>query len=275
LDALEVADELQPMDFVGSLSVDRGIAETIGQLEEFLGFTKADFRRQRNTEDAFKALRDATERSGVYVLLLGNLGSHHTALSADTFRGFALADEYAPLIVVNDGDARAAWSFTLLHELVHVGLGRSGISGYDSPQRIERFCDDVSSGFLLSADELRRIPSLQTLPVEDAVAEISEFASERNLSRKMVAYNLMRRGQITADLYRRIAKHLDDERNEQRQGQPARPINYYVVRRHRLGPGLVSLVNRMVLSGAISSTKAGRVLGVKPTSVGRLFGDMA
>ena len=35
-------------------------------------------------------------------------------------------------------------------------------------------------------------------------------------------------------------------------------------------PGLVGLVKRMVAAGALSTTKAGKVLGVKPTDVDRL-----
>lgn len=39
--------------------------------------------------------------------------------------------------------------------------------------------------------------------------------------------------------------------------------SYYVVRRRRVGPGLLSFTRRMVDSGALSSTKAAKVLGVK------------
>jgi len=33
-----------------------------------------------------------------------------------------------PFIVINDQDARAAWSFTALHEVAHLGLGTTGVS---------------------------------------------------------------------------------------------------------------------------------------------------
>ena len=44
-------------------------------------------------------------------------------------RGFALADEVAPFVVINHQDHRGAWSFTLLHELTHLWLGETGVSG--------------------------------------------------------------------------------------------------------------------------------------------------
>jgi hypothetical protein len=62
-------------------------------------------------DDFFKQLRTATETLGVFVLLVGDLGSYHSALSEEVFRGFALADPVAPFIVINDHDARTARSF--------------------------------------------------------------------------------------------------------------------------------------------------------------------
>jgi hypothetical protein len=38
-------------------------------------------------DDFFKQLRTATEALGVFVLLVGDLGSHHSALSEEVFRG--------------------------------------------------------------------------------------------------------------------------------------------------------------------------------------------
>ena len=35
----------------------------------------------------------------------GNLGSHHTDLEVEVFRGFALADDFAPFVVVNPKDS--------------------------------------------------------------------------------------------------------------------------------------------------------------------------
>ena len=84
-------------------------------------------------------LRAKVESAGVFVLLIGNLGSHHSALGLEAFRGFALADPIAPFIVINDQDAKAAWSFTLLHELAHLWVGATGVSGQFTEGQLERF----------------------------------------------------------------------------------------------------------------------------------------
>ena len=96
-------------------------------------------------DEAFRILRDAVEQVGVLVILKGNLG-HHTCqdLSPNVFRGFAIADPAAPFVVINETDSRSAWSFTPPHELAHVFLGESGISGYESEQAVERLCNEAA-----------------------------------------------------------------------------------------------------------------------------------
>ena len=110
--ALEEAEEDQPLPFVGSARMADGIDALAGSMREVLSFSAEDFQAQRTVTDAFSALRAAAERAGVFVLLMGNLGTHHTDIDARIFRGVALADEVAPFIVINEKDSRAAWSFT-------------------------------------------------------------------------------------------------------------------------------------------------------------------
>ena len=94
--------------------------------------------------------------------------SSSTALSATTitekldpqeFQGFALVDEFAPLIFVNAADYIAAQIFTLAHEAVHLLIGETGLSSFDrllpAHNATERFCNRVSAEFLVPAEELR------------------------------------------------------------------------------------------------------------------------
>ena len=72
--------------------------------------------------------------------------------SEEVFRGAALADDVAPFVVINDNDAVPARAFTLVHELAHIWIGASGVSGplqEISDNMIERFCNDVAGEFLL------------------------------------------------------------------------------------------------------------------------------
>ena len=58
-----------------------------------------------------RLLREHAEAAGVFVMLKGDLGSHHTAIEVETFRGFAIADDIVPFVVINDRDSPSAWSF--------------------------------------------------------------------------------------------------------------------------------------------------------------------
>jgi len=276
--ALEEEEEDQELDFVGSAKIADGVDELVIRIEQRLDFNKGSFRapsgpRNHSTvSEGFTALRAAVEKTGVFVILMGNLGTHHTDLDAKFFRGFALADKVAPFIIINEKDSKAAWSFTLLHELAHIWLGQSGVSGYESDVEIERFCDAVAAKFLLDPNELNEIAIGSPLDFDALKVEIGEFATARNLSRKMVAYNLLRFDHISAAAYRRLSEGFDDDRlalAQERRGGRGGP-DYYVVKRQRVGPGLVRTVKRMVADGALTTVKAAKVLGVKPTAVNRL-----
>ncbi|MDP2619579.1 MAG: XRE family transcriptional regulator [Hyphomicrobiales bacterium] len=270
--ALEEAEEDVPLPFVGSAEMKDGIEPLVASIRTALGFNANDFRSQGTVTDAFAALRAATEKAGVLVLLMGNLGSHHTNIDVRFFRGFALADNVAPFVIVNENDSRAAWSFTLVHELAHIWLGQTGISGYDGEAAVERFCDAVAARFLLDPAELEEVGVRKAANFDDLKDRITAFAGDRNLSRKMVAYNLWRSDVISRAVYSTLSDAFDTERVAQKEAHPKAETgpDYYVVRRHRVGPGLIGLVKRMVAIGTLTTTKAGRVLGVKPTAVNRL-----
>lgn len=273
--SLEEAEEDEPHAFVGSASMADGPTRIATAIQNALKFDRAMFREQPNVTEAFKALRNAAERIGVFVILQGNLGTHHSDIDARIFRGFALSDKIAPFVVINEKDSRAAWSFTLLHELAHIWLGQTGISAYNGDIAVEKFCDSVASAFLLNPDELAEVDTRHAASQDELAEQVGSFAGARNLSRKMVAYNLWRAGRIASAVYFDLSNRFDAERgekapkgeNRERDGGP----NYYVVRRHRLGPGLIDVTSRLLQSGVMSTIKAGRVLGVKPTAVDRLI----
>lgn len=262
-----------PVDFIGSVSMDLSAPKLSALIAERLRFSLARFRETRNPEEAFSNLREKIESSGVYVLLLGNLGSYHTNIPVDIFRGFAVADKIAPLIVINDLDARTAWSFTALHELAHLWLGTTGISGRDTEQHIEQYCNDVAGECLLPAAEIRHLAPNLNKGLAAVVAEVSAFADARRVSRGMVAYKLYRTGMIGKPLWMGLDQQFRQEweAHKEREGQKNKLSeggpNYYVVRRHRMGAALLGLVRRSLDEGTISYTKASRVLGVKPRSV--------
>ena len=276
--ALEDEDEAEPIPFINSRRISDGQQAVLETLYNLLRVRREDFYNQSNASAAFRLLRDAAENAGVFVLLKGNLSNFHTNVSVEIFRGFAIADDVAPFVIINDNDARPAWSFTLLHELVHLILGQTGVGNTAFTNADERFCNDVAGDFLLPGDEIAGIALNGTSSIDNVTERISEFARKRNLSRTMVAYKGYRAGAIERIVYEELADKFRQQWREERettrrqQRQTDGGPNNYVVRRYRIGNKLVSLVARMVDMGALSTTKAAKVLDIKPTHVERLTG---
>lgn len=278
---LEDDEDARRLPFIGSVRMTDGVDRVAQAIKKIVGIDLTEFRAQGSPEAAFALLREKVEELGIFVLLAGNLGSHHTALDVEVFRGFALADEFAPFVVINDLDARAAWSFTLLHELTHIWLGLTGVSGSYSETRVERFCNEVASQLLLPTIELNETNWHIADSLPAAVKSISDFATERHLSRSMVAYRLFGAKVLSEGQWRslraifrqqwRQARAARREQSKDREGGP----NYYVVRRHRIGAALLKFVARNLSAGSLSVTKASRVLGVKPRSVAPLLSGAA
>ena len=100
------------------------------------------------------------ERLGVLVMVSGVVGNNtHRRLSVEEFGGFALTDEWAPLVFVNDIHYKEAQLFTLAHELAHIWLGQSAVS--DSPvwhasgNAVETWCNAVAAEVLVPSEIMR------------------------------------------------------------------------------------------------------------------------
>ena len=277
---LEDMEEAETLDFVGACRMDDGPAAALTSLRKLLNVDLADYRRQRNATAAFGLLRASAESAGIFVLIKGNLGTHHTDIvDTDIFRGFSIADEIAPFVIINQHDARSSWSFTLLHEIVHLLLGQTGVSGARGENEIERFCDDIASEFLLPQTESNKITFSDNSDFDGIVERIGQFANEVKVSRRMVAYRVWRCGGIDWDMYNRLKsafreqwlREREERRERARRQEQAGRVSPHVTRRFQLGTSLVNLVRRAMSSGELTTSKAANVLGVKPGHVGLLF----
>jgi Zn-dependent peptidase ImmA (M78 family)/transcriptional regulator with XRE-family HTH domain len=276
-------DEAEPVPWVGAAGVADGVPSVATRIVETLRFDLTTYRRAKTPALAFEYLRSLTEGAGVFVLLVGDLGHHTTTLDTETFRGFAIADPMAPFVVINNNDARAAWSFTLLHELTHIFLGITGVSGARAEAKVEQFCNEVASQILMPNADMAKLDFEWQAPIDVVANEVGKLADALNLSRTLVALRLHQAGLIKVDQWTALrqifrAQWLQGKEREraarQEQEQDGGP-NYYVVRRHRLGRALLEFVGRMVVAGTLTPVKAGKVLGVKPRSVEPLLRRVA
>ncbi|AEO47021.1 hypothetical protein F11_02755 [Rhodospirillum rubrum F11] len=283
---LEDEEEARPLPFVGSAKREDGVGAVVNAIAKTLGYdpdAQPRGRRGTGVDDLFKDLRTRAEGVGIFVLLMGDLGSRHSTISEAVFRGFTIADKIAPFVIINDRDARAARSFTLLHELAHLWLGQTGVSGAVETAEIssrvgviERFCNDVAGEFLLPSAAFKDRPEMLEAATKDAAHRVvSDLARTWSVSESMMAYKLARIGWIGGALYQDLAADFaarwqarkDRAEENKKEGGPS----YYVVKRFKLGDALVDVVRRTLRDNLITHTKAAKVLGVKPGSVDPLI----
>lgn len=269
------ADEANELSFVGKHSLGSTVSEIVNTIKSAIDFDYASFRRCPTTREAFRYLRKKLEGAGVFVILKGNLGSYHSDISVKVFRGFALSDGIAPFIVVNDRDADSTWSFTLIHEMAHIALGKTGISGEINKLSVEKFCNDVASEFILPWSEFAGF-KLETKDPEKIRQAISRYAALKNVSNTHIAYRLYKRDEISKkewgelrDFYREKWLENKERLRQKNEGKDIK-INQNVIKRFKLGE-LVQVVQRLKYSGILTTSQAAMVLGEKPLKVDNLF----
>ena len=285
---LEDDEDVQPLSFVGSVDNTREVTAAVAKLHTALRIDGSlrvhEALKARSADALFASLRARVEDLGAFVILAGNLGSHRTNISADIFRGFALADDIAPFIVINDQDAKVARSFTLIHELAHIFIKQTGLSAAPatgnmrtSTARVERFCNDVVGEFLLPKVSLPHAGPI--VDIDSAKTAIEEIADSCKVSESMVAYRLFRADFIDEDAYDNLRdyyalrwKEYRENRRERTREKGGGP-SYYVVQRNRVGKALLNLAWRAIRTDELTYTKAAKLLGVKPTAVAKLLRD--
>lgn len=148
-----------PIDGMGAYDIDSDPIDVAAAMRDLLKVQRGWAKVESTLEKALGHIRDCAEATGILVAFNGVVGNDtHRKLNPEEFQGFALFDEYAPLVFVNAADFKAAQIFTLAHELAHLLIGESGLSGFSElkpgEHRVERFCDEVAAEFLVPQQEL-------------------------------------------------------------------------------------------------------------------------
>jgi Zn-dependent peptidase ImmA (M78 family) len=159
----EILEEFnnEPLYFANSITVEEDIKEVSQKIRDILGVHEnwAKHEDFNTWYDAFKFLVTKVENAGIFVVINGVVGNDtHRKLNVHEFRGFVLYNDFAPFIFINNVDFVSGKIFTLIHEVVHVLLGKSASFDFSDLQPsndiIEEFCDAVAAEFLVSTNSL-------------------------------------------------------------------------------------------------------------------------
>jgi Zn-dependent peptidase ImmA (M78 family)/DNA-binding XRE family transcriptional regulator len=191
--------------FVGSFRIADGVREVAANMSKVLGIDRQARATSRSWQDFLTYIVRRAEELGVLVMQRGIVGNNtKRPLDVDEFRGFVIADKFAPLVFINARDAKAAKNFTIVHELCHLWIGESGISNpnlrrrsTDETNAVERFCNKVAADVLAPQVELLRRWNL-TVGIDKNIASLARYF---RVSRYVVARQAGEANQITYDEY--------------------------------------------------------------------------
>ncbi len=222
------------------------------------------FSRRANDRDKFvAAFRNYLERSGIIVMKnsgLANFGA----------RGMCLFASPLPVIIFSN-EAPTAQAFTLAHELAHVVLQESAISGpirtssaKARAKTIENWCDTFAGAFLMPAAEVEGVLGPKPAKPENSMDDgrISRIANAFCVSRHAALVRLIELGYVMEDFYWKVMRprYLEQEAAFKSGGRP----KYYGSRfRSSRGDLYTGLVLEAWSNGAITNHSAGEFMGIK------------
>lgn len=259
-------NRLPALSFVGSASVAQAPEAVALRMREQLGLSVESQRQLATWGEALRQLIGRAEEAGVLVMASSIVGGNtHRSLDVGEFRGFALADDLAPLVFLNAADSKAAQMFTLAHELAHLWLGESGVSDPEAGQmparEIERWCNRAAAELLMPLDETQAAYRAEELIPE----QIQRLARRFKVSTLVALRRLFDAGFIgEAALWQHYRIEVERLRTLERSGGGGG--DFYRTLGARTGKRFARAVVASALEGQLLFQDAYRLLGVRKTA---------
>jgi Zn-dependent peptidase ImmA (M78 family)/DNA-binding XRE family transcriptional regulator len=208
LDLLEDAGERAP-SFRLKANLAESPEEVATRIRRALGVTTEEQADWHDGRIGFNAWRFAAERLGVLVTQMTTVARHEA-------RGFSIAETPLPLVAANNEDPYVARSFTLIHELAHVGLHASGLCDLADSVRVERFCNHVGGAVLVPPRALLGENVVREHGVEPAWSdrELRRLATTYGVSREVIVRRLLILGRTDEHFYNSKRAEYESERQD-------------------------------------------------------------
>ena len=258
-----------PLNFVGSATVASDPQSTAAGIRTALGFDLEERRRLPDWNEALRRFIELADSLGVLVMVNGIVGNNtRRKLDPEEFRGFALADDLAPLIFINGADTKAAQMFTLSHELAHIWLGESALSDLDPgsapSHEIEVWCNRVAAELLVPQTTLWDAYR----DGEDLPTQLNRLARYFKVSTLVVLRRIFDIGAIDRGEF---AVVYQQELDRILSITTAGGGNFHPTLKARVGQRFGRALVTSTLGGRTSFSESFRLLGIKKTATLREF----
>ncbi len=272
-----IAHGFEPIALVGSASISTPVEQVADRLRTAIGFGIKQRSKFRTWNEAFRELIDLIEDAGVLVAVNGIVGSDtHRTLNPQEFGGFALVDNYAPLIFINAADTKAAQIFTIVHELAHIVAGESALSdagvAKSDHDTHERWCNQVAAEVLVPRANLP-----EAFKGTSDTAELERLATLYRVSTLVVLRRLHDIDLIKWDEYR--TRYREELKRVQEKAKQAKDRSsggdFYKVQPFRLSRRFARAVVTDTHGGGTTYGDAYRLLGTaKSATFSRLAREL-
>ena len=255
-------EQSDALPFVGCCSLHDSATEIAQRIRDALALKTNWYREGKNAEDNFNHLRNTLAQHGLLIFTGGKVGANtHRPLDVKEFRAFTLVDAYAPLVFINTTDTANGRLFSLLHETVHVWLGKNSLFNNsewsdEHVSLLEQKCNAVAAELLVPAADFSEIWE-SSIPVEDMIEGAARHfrCSEAVILRR--AYEMKR---IPRDVYARMLA-LQKERWEHAKAQKKKSSggDFYNTLLSNLDHRFLAALERSVIQGNTQDTDAYRL----------------
>lgn len=260
----------KPLAFVGSARVQDAIVPTAARIRTALGFDVNERRQMPTWTDALRHFIEQADNLGILVMCNGVVqNNNYRHLDPKEFRGFAMADDLAPLVFINGADTKAAQMFTLAHELAHIWLGQSAVSDSQPTalpdEQIERWCNEIAAELLVPIELMRKEYKANSVLAE----EVGRLARRFKVSTLVILRRILDVGGLDQQEFWE-AYHAEIERL--RAIPRSSGGNFYLTQAARVSKRFAAALVTSTLEGQTRYNDAFRMLGFSKLSTFKELG---
>lgn len=190
-------------------------AEAVGaQIRDILNVKSSEQRKWGDGSPAYKAWRARISAAGVLIF-------QFDTVPQDEVLGFSLTDRPLPVIGVSNKQTENRRTFTILHELVHILIGKSAVCDIDDIQprdpremEVEVFCNAAAAAALMPREEILSHPLVRGQNGDRDNwddAYIAAIAKDFGASRIALVRRLSTLGKVSSDFYAQKQAQYDAE----------------------------------------------------------------
>lgn len=263
----------EKLPFVGRFSINDNPKAVAKDILDTLKINPASY----TSDNPIKEWIDAAETNGIFVSRTSFIHSR-LKLDSEELQGFAIADPQAPFIFINSEDWNAPQLFTLVHELAHIWIAKTGISNEVEPDLkhkekyhpVELFCNEVAANALMPEDIILNLDSSSFQTSKD----LFKAAKQLGISSFALLVRVLKLNIISTPVYQKLKRQSDidyaeylrkEEEKKARQkekGKKGGP-DYFLLQLNRNSRLFTQTVLDAFRGGYIEPTLASNLLNVK------------